>query len=149
MLNQYFSWWTDKRMNECKTEHMIHENKIKVGKAIKSNIRIQTEAPSSSFLTCSVANTMSHGLCASNWVKSAKHASTKRFGPQARTAGLKIKLTSTWHNIRQITAFTGTNVGVTLVPYRLLLKWNGNLTLKMTFHIQCYYLRTFSNICFP
>lgn len=74
---------------------MIHESKIKIGKAIKSNMRIQTEEPCSSSLTYNVANTMSHDLCASNSIKSARHASIKRFGPQARTDGLEIKLTST------------------------------------------------------
>lgn len=149
--------WTNKRMDEglpscCINEHMGHGSKIKIGKAIKWNVRVQVEEPSSSSLTYNVTYTMSHYLYASTWIKSVRHASIKSVGLQVRTAGLEIKLASNWHNIWQITISTEIIAKVILVPYRLLLEWHGNLTLKMQsirVYIQYNYLKAFSYICFP
>lgn len=80
-------------------EHMIHESKIKIGKAVKLNARIQAEKPSSRSLTYNVTYTMLHYPWAPNWIKRVRHASIKSFGPPVRIAGLEIQLSSIWHNI--------------------------------------------------
>ena len=62
MPNQHL-FMDEKRMNEwqashCRIEHMGHESKIKIGKAIELNVRVQEE-PRVGSITASTRNTHS------------------------------------------------------------------------------------------
>lgn len=130
----------------CVTEHMGHGSKIKIGKAIKQNVRVQVEESSSSSLTYKATYTCH--------ITSMLQLESRVSGtPALRVLAYKSGQLD-WKLSSPVTDTISTEIiaEVILVPYRLLLEWHGNLTLKMQsirFYTQYNYLRAFSYMCFP